>query len=730
MDSKTIAETFSSLVSPSHPNEWEIEEVVDCLEGLVDPECRDLLQQVPAIWPVSHSLCYAFLRQGAGLVGEVPRDRIPEWVRQVLYHYESGGLRSAEVFMAETHSRFLDRRESGSEVVLDDVRTSMQHYIRGVASEPLRIGEDSRVWTDTETIYLPKAVDFFPLIGENKLFYKFLVTYQWVIAGSGVFATEAPWQSGEDGEYIYLRIYLFSKACPVIRDTFPGLWRRIFPLLQSWLGCDQKKEGGCSYAQEILAGLWRDIQAGESDLDFGRTAVVDDSEFSSFFKEHAGRSPGMLERFYTLLLGELDFARAHRVINERREDQRQAFITMLARILPDDAAGAGGDWYGPPDASAGEQASDVAVAALKQALKEAVAEGNRPLMRIDNINVTVPDELVRLAEKMMTELGDIPLGYIQAAAGLAGAGLAAGAGRAESADLPGQERRDGHVYDEWDCRRNGYRRDWCTVIEEDLPVTRSNFIPRTLEKYAGLRKRLRAQFEMMATAHRLVRRQRDGDELDLDAIIDAMGDSRAGKAPDDRLFIRLLRNERSITTLFLIDMSNSTSGWIGKLIKESLVLLCEAMEEVGDSYGIYGFSGMKRSSCKLYHIKGLGEPYDDAVRARISAVTPKDYTRMAPAVRHLATLLENADTRSRLLITLSDGKPEDYDGYYGEYAVEDTRKALLEARGVGISPFCITIDKQAHDYLEHMFGAGNYTFINRIESLPARVAQIYRALTR
>ncbi len=115
---------------------------------------------------------------------------------------------------------------------------------------------------------------------------------------------------------------------------------------------------------------------------------------------------------------------------------------------------------------------------------------------------------------------------------------------------------------------------------------------------------------------------------------------------------------------------------------------------------------------------------------RISAIGPKDYTRMAPAIRHLTTLLEQSDAKSRLLISLSDGKPEDYDGYNGEYAIEDTKKALLEARGKGIIPFCITVDKKAHDYLDHMYGSGNYIFINQVDKLPARMAQIYRTLTR
>ncbi len=235
---------------------------------------------------------------------------------------------------------------------------------------------------------------------------------------------------------------------------------------------------------------------------------------------------------------------------------------------------------------------------------------------------------------------------------------------------------------------------------------------------------------MLQTSHRFLGRQRDGDELDVDAIVDSIGNRYAGKASSERLFIRLQRNQRSIATLFMVDMSNSTAGWIGNMIKESLVLLCEAMENLGDQYGIYGFSGMRRSRCKLYPIKHLSESYNTTVQDRIAAICPKDYTRMAPFIRHLTDLLEKTEVKTRLLISLSDGKPEDYDGYHGTYAIEDTKKALLEARGRGITPFCITIDKQAHDYLDHMYGIGNYCFINRIDKLPYRMPQIYRNLTK
>jgi len=138
---------------------------------------------------------------------------------------------------------------------------------------------------------------------------------------------------------------------------------------------------------------------------------------------------------------------------------------------------------------------------------------------------------------------------------------------------------------------------------------------------------------------------------------------------------------------------------------------------------------MRRSRAELFHIKHLDEPYNDTVKGRIAAIAPREYTRMGPPIRHLTRILSEREAKIRLLITISDGKPEDYDGYKGDYAIEDTRHALIEAKSKGIHPFCITIDRQAHDYIAHMYGEVNYIFINEVRKLPRRIPEIYRTLT-
>jgi nitric oxide reductase NorD protein len=241
---------------------------------------------------------------------------------------------------------------------------------------------------------------------------------------------------------------------------------------------------------------------------------------------------------------------------------------------------------------------------------------------------------------------------------------------------------------------------------------------------------LRRTFEMLRGEDKWLKKQPAGDDIDLDSVITAFTDLRTGRELPEQLFQRRYKAERDIAVMFMVDMSGSTKGWINDAERESLVMLCEALEVLGDRYAIYGFSGITRKRCEIYRVKRFAEPYDETVRRRIAGIQPQDYTRMGVAIRHLSALLNAVDARTKLLITLSDGKPDDYsDNYRGEYGIEDTRQALIEAHRGGIHPFCITIDREAREYLPHMYGAVNYTVIEDVARLPLKVADVYRRLT-
>jgi nitric oxide reductase NorD protein len=321
------------------------------------------------------------------------------------------------------------------------------------------------------------------------------------------------------------------------------------------------------------------------------------------------------------------------------------------------------------------------------------------------------------------DLGDIPEGYLVPSS----AGAAAGV---EAAEDPGEIAEPAHIYDEWDYQRRHYRRNWCHVREQDVAPGDLELVKTIARKYAGRIAQLKRTFEMMRVDERVLKRQSDGDGLDFDALIDAYADMRHGAEVPSLVYTRRRRAERDLAVMFMIDMSGSTKGWINDAEREALVMLCEALEALGDRYAIYGFSGVTRKSCQVFRIKSFDEPYGDTVRGRIAGIEPQDYTRMGAAIRHLTALLTKVDARTRLLVTLSDGRPDDFsDNYRGEYGIEDTRQALTEAHRAGIKPFCITIDCEANDYLPRMYGAVRWALVDDVAKLPVKVAEIYARLT-
>ncbi len=285
-------------------------------------------------------------------------------------------------------------------------------------------------------------------------------------------------------------------------------------------------------------------------------------------------------------------------------------------------------------------------------------------------------------------------------------------------------------YDEWDYKRGAYREDWCHLYEVPVVPGDPAYVNQVKHKYRAYIWQIRRQLEMIKGEDKMLSRQVDGEEMDIDAMIEHVIDHRNGSEPSDRLFRRRVRNERSLAVMFMVDMSGSTKGWVNNAERESLILLCEALELLNDNYAIYGFSGWGHKRCEIYPVKRFDEQYDDSVRAKIAGIEGKDFTRMGVAVRHLSKLLEEQGARHKLLITISDGYPDDFgDEYRNNYGIEDTRRALQEAHERGIRSFCVTIDRQGADYLPHLYGPARYEVVPNAYRLPMRMAEIYRHLT-
>ena len=300
-------------------------------------------------------------------------------------------------------------------------------------------------------------------------------------------------------------------------------------------------------------------------------------------------------------------------------------------------------------------------------------------------------------------------------------------------------------YDEWDRELADYRTRWCRIIERGGARGSRSFVELVRSRYAGVISSIRHQFQLMRPENlRRIRGEIDGEDYDLQAVIDYALDKRSTGLIDDRLYTRKLRRERDVAVSFLLDMSSSTARTISRypnhpytqpgqriidIEKEGLVLMSEALEAVGDSYSMQGFTSEGRRNVKFYLIKDFSESYSAVVERRIGGISYQNNTRLGAAIRHATTRLAQQDARTKLMIVLSDGRPYDHDYGDSRYAREDTRMALRQARVEGITPFCITIDRESEDQLRDMYGEVGYTIIDDVLSLPERLPGIYSRLT-
>ncbi len=756
---QSLSTRFFTLVNPSLPNEWEVDDALKGLDNLNTEQIDAVLAQVPAIWPVSQSLCFSYLENAAGVLACLPVEDLSEWVQALLDQYESSGLRTAQRFMADVESHYLCRIRGEKGIRLSEVSGRLQPYASALAGHemplmPLPGGEG--IYTDTNAIYLPEELSVFATEQDNALLYKLIISCQWGFIRAGTFTTAQPHLSAEEHPMLSVfnnsinpalqrSLYHFFETVRVfalLHKELPGLMREAQPLLLA-LTHPPEPEGKhpLAWLQQGLAQLsWQP----ETDHAVSRAAMrwleqlLSNPEAPDLSSAAAEELVPLIERRHPgcpplpplLFQGDLRWHEVAKAQHLRREQRAELFITALANHLMQLPEFKGQkqkdeEESGQQDSSQGQDA------AILRERPEQKGEGQDAetitFIQLNNQELSLPEELRRLADEIRQDLGEIPSQYISSAAGQASDGVAA--------LLPGGQADEGEsfhgqlTYDEWDFWRKGFRRNWCLLSETDLPPVQTNFIARTLEKYRGQIRKLRHQFELMQTSERFMRRQREGNDIDVDALVESLADSLAGRSASERVFVRLARDERDIAVYFLVDMSNSTEGWVGKVIKEALVVLCEALQVLNDRYAIYGFSGMRRLRCELFPVKRMQEPYNDAVRQRIGAIGPREYTRMAPAIRHMIHLFKGVEAKIRLLVLLTDGKPEDYDDYKGEYAIEDTRHALLEARTAGIHPFCITVDRKGHEYMAHMCGENQYICIDSIKRLPDRMPQIYRSLT-
>ncbi len=289
------------------------------------------------------------------------------------------------------------------------------------------------------------------------------------------------------------------------------------------------------------------------------------------------------------------------------------------------------------------------------------------------------------------------------------------------------------TYPEWDYTRKAYLPNHCRVLA--APTSEQGEAWEADDEARHMIRRVRRQFEALRPKHEVLRAQPDGEELDIDALVRARSDLLSGGCGSDRVHLASKRQAHDLAVTLLVDVSLSTDAWIDNrrvldVEKEALLVLAHGMAACGDSHSILTFTSRRRSWVRVETVKDFDEPMSQAVVRRVSALKPGYYTRIGTGIRHATAKLAERPNRQRLLLVLTDGKPNDIDYYEGRFGIEDTRRAVMEARHAGITVFGVTVDREAQSYFPTLFGRGGYSIVGQVAKLPSALPAIYRHLVR
>lgn len=287
-----------------------------------------------------------------------------------------------------------------------------------------------------------------------------------------------------------------------------------------------------------------------------------------------------------------------------------------------------------------------------------------------------------------------------------------------------------HTYGEWNHRSRSYMPDHCRVLDAPAQPGPTPFIPNERRM-----REVRRQFEALRPRRILQPRQVDGSELDLDALLTARADLAATGRGSDRIWQSARQTERDLSVAFLIDTSRSTEAAIGdtsviEVAREAMAALAGGIDAAGDRLGIWGFSSLRRDRVFLTRCKDFKDPMSQDITANIGALKPGHYTRLGAAIRHASAQLAQEPSARKLMIVLTDGKPNDLDHYEGQHGIEDSHMAVREARNAGQSLHGIVIDEDGQDWFARIFGRGGFTLLPNPERLTKALPDIYRTLTQ
>jgi DNA-binding transcriptional MerR regulator len=715
---------------------------------------RRVLTLTREVGRVDSESALACLRSSAKALQTVSIDQFESWARAGLIAGDTRARRS--YYALETRSSNEALRAGDAGVSLESVQALLRLYVEGLTARAVEIAALAAVPVETRiadgrTIHLPSVVAEF---GDEELDFRLYKVLAAHAAGQIEFGTYE--RDNNDLRAAYASLAeLYDPANQDEQDSFsidPGLLTesQVHPKAQS-------------------------RKAPQSDLDFRQVLnlfPIPALARRIFGTLENGRIDRRLRRTYRGLTRDLDLIRDH--LRNRRPkiiDLPPALVpfellfqvTLLGGAL-DDAR----DFYRQV-VSELETIVDEYLSNQQASVADSLMATSRVYTLFQSISmdeseqqVEVPDQQDQedensAAEQMLAERETDARPQRRDARELFNAWNSESEGEFDELDgseawtdgeSPEQDIEEGEVafnYDEWDRELVDHRVSWCRVIEKKVKRGSREFVDDTRERYKGVVSSIRHQFQLMKPENLArITNELDGEDYDLNAVVDFFIDRRADGQQSERIYTKRLRRQRDVAVSFLLDQSSSTARTIGRhplqpythpgrriieIEKEGLVLMSEALEAVGDVYSINGFTSEGRRNVKFYVLKDFKEHYSDEVMRRIGGITYQNNTRLGAAIRHATAKLEKQEARTRLLIVLSDGRPYDHDYGDARYAREDTREALRQAKVAGITPFCITIDRESESELRDLYGDIGYTIIDDVMTLPERLPGIYRRLT-
>jgi nitric oxide reductase NorD protein len=670
----------------------------------------NLCQRISA---TNEELAFQFTLNSIKALEAMDQHMVEAWAMTATDNYDRKGLAPAMTVIRDLENYVHTAHVNACGAVLDEEISILLPFVQGLSGRKLKIAEaeDNHAYTDTETIFLPAITALLEESKDNFLVYKATVAFLWAQIQFGTFRLPfAEVLNCKDPESQLNKITVLEsirlEAC--IKRELPGLHRDMQMLKQKTI--DAKEAD--------ISEDWKKIVDKLS----AKNACINDTLHCLTLTEEMQFPESCCYQ------GILKLDDVNNVMQKRIEKEKAYFRIALSDMAKESLK---------KDNDNSDEEAEVEAGTTFNIKKSADDENQQQTnpglieLELEGELVPIPDHVKELMTSIVVDFGEIPPEHLHAA----------GPGeydlkRYEEEMLnpndvwQGTYHEEGaELYNEWNFKRQHYHKNWCVLRELEIDPVYDDFVDNTMNKYKGLLKNLRHTFEILRGEDKLLKRQVYGDDIDIDALVEAYADVQSGMEMTDRLFTKMHKEERNVAVMFMVDMSGSTKGWINDAERESLILLAEVMQILGDRFAIYGFSGVTRTRCELYKIKAFDEDYNDEIKGRISNIQPKDYTRMGVFIRHMTRIFNEVEASTKLLITISDGKPDDYDTYRGEYGVEDTRQALYEAHRDGIHSYCITIDEEARDYLPHMYGAANYSVIDDVAQLPLKVSDIYRKLT-